>query len=95
MGWRRCSLSGNRCSSPRYNPRCYLPRGLDGRPLKYPVKIGREELYRAVSPAELRVVKEFMSEELLFDDGWRNMLILGDSLPALKALPALTCLLPQ
>jgi len=48
--------------------------------------MGREELYRAVNPAELRAVKEFMREKPLFDDEWRNMLILGDNLPVLRAL---------
>jgi len=39
--------------------------------LKYPGKISREELYKTVNPAELKVVKEFMRGKPLFDDGWR------------------------
>ena len=54
--------------------------------LKYPGKVSKEELYKIVNPAELKVVKEFMRGRPLFDDGWRNMLILGDNLPVLKAL---------
>jgi len=66
--------------------RAYLVKDMHLVTLKYPGKISREELYKTVSPAELKVVKEFMREKPLFDDGWRNMLILGDNLPVLKAL---------
>jgi len=54
--------------------------------LTYPGKISKEELYKIVQPAELKVVKEFRVGKPLIDDGWRNMLILGDNLPVLKAL---------
>lgn len=54
--------------------------------LSYPGKIGREELYKIVKPVGLRVMREFMKAKPLLDDGWRNMLILGDNLPILRTL---------
>ncbi len=54
--------------------------------LNYPGKISREELYKLVKPADLKVVREFAIGRPLFDDGWRNMLIFGDNLHVLKAL---------
>lgn len=64
--------------------RSYPVRNMHLVTLNYPGKISREELYKIVEPAELKVVKEFGKP--LFGDGWRNMLILGDNLPVLKAL---------
>ena len=54
--------------------------------LWYPGKISREELYRKTEPAEFVAVKEFARGKPLPDDGWRNMLILGDNLRVLKTL---------
>jgi len=54
--------------------------------LSYPGKISKEELYKIVRSAKLEVIKEFIVNRPLFDDSWRNMLILGDNLPVLKAL---------
>jgi len=66
--------------------RAYPVRNMHLVTLKYPGKISKEELYRAIKPAELKIVKEFMKGKPLFDDGWRNMLILGDNLPVLRTL---------
>jgi len=66
--------------------RVYPVKNMHSVALKYPGKVSKEELYKIVNPAELKVVKEFMRGRPLFDDGWRNMLILGDNLPVLKAL---------
>ncbi len=54
--------------------------------LQYPGKISRDELYETIQDVKLEVVKEFMVAKPLVDDGWRNMVILGDNLPVLKAL---------
>jgi adenine-specific DNA-methyltransferase len=54
--------------------------------LQYPGKISREELYESIQDIKLEIVKEFMVAKPLVDDGWRNMIILGDNLPILKAL---------
>jgi len=54
--------------------------------LAYPGKISKEELYKTVQPAELKITKEFKISKPLVDDGWRNMLILGDNLPVLRTL---------
>lgn len=66
--------------------RAYPVRDMHLVTLRYPGKISKEELYRAVEPADLKIVREFMKERPLFDDGWRNMLIFGDNLPVLRAL---------
>jgi adenine-specific DNA-methyltransferase len=53
--------------------------------LRYPGKIDKNELYKEVKPAKLVVVKEFKVSAPLFDDGWHNLLILGDNLPVLRS----------
>lgn len=66
--------------------RTYPVRNMHLVTLRYPGKISKEELYKTVKPVELKIVKEFMKGKPLFDDGWRNMLILGDNLSVLKTL---------
>lgn len=53
--------------------------------LSYPGKISREELYK-IKPVEFKIVKEFMKAKPLVDDEWKNMLIFGDNLVALRTL---------
>lgn len=65
--------------------RAYSIRNMHLVVLNYPGKISKEELYKSVKPAKLKIIKEFMVGKPLFDDGWRNMIILGDNLPVLKA----------
>jgi len=66
--------------------RAYPVRNMHLVTLKYPGKINKENLCKIVKPVELKIVKEFMKGKPLFDDGWRNMLILGDNLPVLRTL---------
>ncbi len=66
--------------------RAYPARNMHMVTLCYPGKMSREELYRNVKPVTLKQVKEFRKAMPLFDDGWRNMLIWGDSLPVLRTL---------
>ena len=66
--------------------RAYPVRNMHLVTLKYPGKISKENLCKIVKPVELKIVKEFMKGKPLFDDGWRNMLILGDNLPVLRTL---------
>lgn len=66
--------------------RAYPARDMHLVSLSYPGKLPREELYRVVEPARLEVVREFARARPLADDGWRNMLVLGDNLPVLRAL---------
>ena len=54
--------------------------------LQYPGKISKDELYKTIQDVKLEVIKEFMVAKPLVDDNWRNMIILGDNLPVLKAL---------
>ncbi len=66
--------------------RAYSVRNMNLVTLRYPGKISKEELYRKIEPVELAIVKEFMKGRPLLDDGWRNMLILGDNLRVLRTL---------
>jgi len=61
-------------------------KDIDTISLQYPGKIAEEELYSAVGPADLKVVRAFKATPPLVDDGWRNMLIWGDNLRVLRSL---------
>jgi site-specific DNA-methyltransferase (adenine-specific)/adenine-specific DNA-methyltransferase len=55
--------------------------------LVYKGKARREDIIAGTQEAPFQLVRQF-NEDNKFSDGWRNMLIFGDNLPALKELYA-------